>query len=288
MGRCPHGQRPARRPTGALRVAGFPATPAAPLAKPQKICYNILMKKKTALITGSSRGIGAQMARQFAEDGYNVIITYFQSKDKALALLDEITQKGGTAIAVYVDIRKEEDVQNLFEVATKTFGHIDVLINNAGIAFTKLIIDCQPADFDNLFATNLRGNFMLTKLVIPQMLSHEWGRIINISSIWGQTGGAMEAIYSATKGAIIAFSKALAKEYALSNITVNTIAPGVIDTDMIRSVHTDEEIDALRQYIPMEKIAQPEEIANMALFLASDKSSYITGQVLGINGGLYI
>ncbi|MBR3790472.1 MAG: 3-oxoacyl-ACP reductase FabG [Clostridia bacterium] len=246
------------------------------------------MKKKTALITGSSRGIGAQMARQFAEDGYNVIITYFQSKDKALALLDEITQKGGTAIAVYVDIRKEEDVQNLFEVATKTFGHIDVLINNAGIAFTKLIIDCQPADFDNLFATNLRGNFMLTKLVIPQMLSHEWGRIINISSIWGQTGGAMEAIYSATKGAIIAFSKALAKEYALSNITVNTIAPGVIDTDMIRSVHTDEEIDALRQYIPMEKIAQPEEIANMALFLASDKSSYITGQVLGINGGLYI
>ena len=129
---------------------------------------------------------------------------------------------------------------------------------------------------------------MLTKLVIPQMLSHEWGRIINISSIWGQTGGAMEAIYSATKGAIIAFTKALAKEYALSNITINTIAPGVIDTDMIRSVHTDEEIDALRQFIPMEKIAQPEEIANMALFLASDKSSYITGQVLGINGGLYI
>ena len=228
------------------------------------------------------------MARQFSENGYNVVINYFQSKDKAMALLDEITQKGHNAIAVYADVRKESDIQNLFDTATKTFGHIDVLINNAGIAFTKLIIDCNPEDFDNLFFTNLKGNFMLTKLVIPQMLSYGGGRIINISSIWGQTGGACEALYSATKGAIIAFTKALAKEYALSNITVNTIAPGVIDTDMIRSVHTDEEIDALRQFIPTQTIAHPSEVANMALFLASDNSSYITGQVLGVNGGLYI
>ena len=252
------------------------------------MCYTLFMKRKTVLITGSSRGIGAAMAKAFAEKNYNVVINYFQSKDKALNLLNEITANGGHAIAVYADIRKAEDVENLFNTATKTFGKIDVLINNAGIALTKLIFDCTEEDFENLFFTNLKGNFMLSKLVIPHMLSSEGGKIINISSIWGQTGGAMEALYSATKGAIIAFTKALAKEYALSNITINTIAPGVIDTDMIRSVHTDEEVEMVKDLIPMQKIAQPEEIAHMALFLASDKASYITGQVLGVNGGMYI
>ena len=246
------------------------------------------MKRKTVLITGSSRGIGAEIARHFAENGYNVVINYFQSKDKAMALLEEITQKGANAIAVYADIRKEQDVQNLFDTATKTFGHIDVLVNNAGIALTKLVFDCTTEEFDNLFFTNIKGNFMMTKLVIPQMLSNGCGKIINISSIWGQTGGAMEALYSSTKGAIISFTKALAKEYALSNITVNTIAPGVIDTDMIRTVHSDEEVEMVKEFIPMQKIAHPIEVATMALFLASDKANYITGQVLGVNGGMYI
>ncbi|MBQ2713885.1 MAG: 3-oxoacyl-ACP reductase FabG [Clostridia bacterium] len=246
------------------------------------------MKRKTVLITGSSRGIGAEIARHFAENGYNVVINYFQSKDKAMALLEEITQKGANAIAVYADIRQEKDVQNLFDTATKTFGHIDVLVNNAGIALTKLVFDCTTEEFDNLFFTNIKGNFMMTRLVVPQMLSNGGGKIINISSIWGQTGGAMEALYSSTKGAIISFTKALAKEYALSNITVNTIAPGVIDTDMIRSVHTDEEVEMVKEFIPMNKIAHPKEVATMALFLASDKANYITGQVLGVNGGMYI
>ena len=246
------------------------------------------MKRKTVLITGSSRGIGAEIARHFAENGYNVVINYFQSKDKAMALLEEITQKGANAIAVYADIRKEQDVQNLFDTATKTFGRIDVLVNNAGIALTKLVFDCTTEEFDNLFFTNIKGNFMMTRLVIPQMLSNGGGKIINISSIWGQTGGAMEALYSSTKGAIISFTKALAKEYALSNITVNTIAPGVIDTDMIRTVHSDEEVEMVKEFIPMQKIAHPIEVATMALFLASDKANYITGQVLGVNGGMYI
>ena len=246
------------------------------------------MKRKTVLITGSSRGIGAEIARHFAENGYNVVINYFQSKDKAMALLEEITQKGANAIAVYADIRKEQDVQNLFDTATKTFGRIDVLVNNAGIALTKLVFDCTTEEFDNLFFTNIKGNFMMTRLVVPQMLANGGGKIINISSIWGQTGGAMEALYSSTKGAIISFTKALAKEYALSNITVNTIAPGVIDTDMIRTVHTDEEVEMVKEFIPMQKIAHPIEVATMALFLASDKANYITGQVLGVNGGMYI
>lgn len=244
------------------------------------------MKKQTVLITGSSRGIGAEMARQFAKENYNVVINYFQSKKKALALLEEITQNGGTAIAVYADIRNPKDVENLFTTAAKTFGHIDVLVNNAAIALNKLFIDTPLEDFDNAFNTNIRGNFLMTKQVLPQMLSNGKGRIINISSIWGQTGGALESVYSSTKGAIIAFTKALAKEYALSGVTINTIAPGVIDTDMIR-IYTDEEIDMVRQMVPMERIAHPIEIAHMALFLASDKASYITGQVLAVNGGMY-
>lgn len=249
--------------------------------------YNYFMKNKTVLITGSSRGIGAQMAKQFAQNGYNVVINYNKSKTQALAVVDEIVKNGGNAIAVKADIRVESEVQNLFDVAIKTFGRIDVLINNAGIALGKLFIDNTLDEFDNVFNTNIKGNFMITKLVLPQMLSIGGGKIINISSIWGQTGGAMETIYSASKGAIISFTKALAKEYALSNITVNTIAPGVVDTDMLH-IYTDNEIDMVRKMVPMEKVAKPSEIASMALFLASDDANYITGQVLGVNGGFYI
>lgn len=245
------------------------------------------MKKKTVLITGSSRGIGAQMARQFAENDYNVVINYNNSKEQAHELLEEITKNGGTAIAVKADIRVEDEVQDLFDSAINAFGRIDVLINNAGIALGKLFIDNTIEEFDDVFNTNIKGCFMISKLVLPQMLVIEGGKIINISSIWGQTGGAMESIYSASKGAIIAFTKALAKEYALSNITVNAIAPGVVDTDMLH-IYTDDEIDAARKMVPMEKVAEPSEIANMALFLASDQANYITGQVLGVNGGLYI
>ena len=184
-------------------------------------------------------------------------------------------------------MRLPHEIEELFNTTIRTFGHIDVLINNAAVALGKLVIDTTIEDFDNLFNTNIRGNFLITKQVIPHFISNGGGKIINISSVWGQTGGALETVYSATKGAIISFTKALAKEYALSNITVNTISPGVIDTDMIR-IYSDEEIDSLRQMIPVEKIAQPVEIANMALFLASDKANYITGQVLAVNGGFYI
>ena len=201
--------------------------------------------------------------------------------------MEEITSKGGEAVAVKADMRVPSEVENLFNTAIKTFGHIDVLINNAAVALGKLLIDTTLEDFENVFNTNIRGYFLMTKHAIPHFLARGGGKIINISSVWGQTGGALETVYSASKGAIIAFTKAVAKEYALSNITVNTISPGVIDTDMIR-IYSDEEIDALRQMIPVEKIAHPVEIANMALFLASDKANYITGQVLAVNGGFYI
>ena len=246
-----------------------------------------MSNKKVVLITGASRGIGAELAKRFAENGYSVVIDYNESEKKAFEVLEEITSKGGEAVAVKADMRVPSEVENLFNTAIKTFGHIDVLINNAAVALGKLLIDTTLEDFENVFNTNIRGYFLMTKQAIPHFLARGGGKIINISSVWGQTGGALETVYSASKGAIIAFTKAVAKEYALSNITVNTISPGVIDTDMIR-IYSDEEIDALRQMIPMEKIAHPVEIANMALFLASDKANYITGQVLAVNGGFYI
>ena len=246
-----------------------------------------MKKKKVVLITGASRGIGAEMAKRFAENGYSVVIDYNESQEKAMQVLKEITDNGGDAIAVKADMRVPAEVENLFNTAIKTFGHIDVLINNAAVALGKLLIDTTLEDFENVFNTNIRGYFLMTKQVIPHFLSNGGGKIINISSVWGQTGGALETVYSASKGAIISFTKAVAKEYALSNITVNTISPGVIDTDMIR-IYSDDEIDSLRQMIPVEKIAHPVEIANMALFLASDKANYITGQVLAVNGGFYI
>ena len=246
-----------------------------------------MSNKKVVLITGASRGIGAELAKRFAENGYSVVIDYNESEKKAFEVLEEITSKGGEAVAVKADMRVPSEVEDLFNTAIKTFGHIDVLINNAAVALGKLLIDTTLEDFENVFNTNIRGYFLMTKQAIPHFLARGGGKIINISSVWGQTGGALETVYSASKGAIIAFTKAVAKEYALSNITVNTISPGVIDTDMIR-IYSDEEIDALRQMIPVEKIAHPVEIANMALFLASDKANYITGQVLAVNGGFYI
>ena len=246
-----------------------------------------MSNKKVVLITGASRGIGAELAKRFAENGYSVVIDYNESEKKAFEVLEEITSKGGEAVAVKADMRVPSEVENLFNTAIKTFGHIDVLINNAAVALGKLLIDTTLEDFENVFNTNIRGYFLMTKHAIPHFLARGGGKIINISSVWGQTGGALETVYSASKGAIIAFTKAVAKEYALSNITVNTISPGVIDTDMIR-IYSDDEIEMLRQMIPVEKIAHPVEIANMALFLASDKANYITGQVLAVNGGFYI
>lgn len=242
--------------------------------------------KKTVIITGSSRGIGAEIARTFANNNYNVVINYFKSKEKAEILRDEITKNGGTAIAVYADIRKEDNIQNLINTAEKTFGNIDVLINNAAICLGELFIDNTIEQYNDVFDTNVRGMIRTSQLVLPKMLTNGAGKIINISSIWGQTGGALEVLYSSSKGAIIAFTKALAKEYALSNITVNSIAPGIIDTDMIRC-YTDEEINMVRKQVPMEKIGLPKDIAEMALFLASDKANYITGQIIAVNGGFY-
>ena len=229
------------------------------------------MKKKTVLITGASRGIGCETAKLFYENDYNVVINYKNSKEKAEKLASELP---GT-LAVYADVSNPNDVNAMFEKANQVFGGIDVLVNNAAISHTDVFGDVTYDRWREIFATNVDGVFNCTKAALPHMINQKYGKIINISSIWGLTGASCEVAYSTTKAAIIGFTKALAKELGPSNICVNCVAPGLIDTDMNKNI--DEEI--LKQLIeetPLEKIGTPRDIANSILYLASDLSDFIT------------
>lgn len=235
---------------------------------------------KTVLITGASRGIGADTARLFAKNGYNVAINYNKSEEKALALAEEI---GG--IAVRADIASPEEVKKMIDAVHVHFGKIDVLVNNAGIAQQKLFTDITESDWDNMFDINMKGMFNVTQAVVRDMIANKNGAIINLSSIWGIAGASCEVHYSASKSAVIGFTKALAKELGLSGISVNCIAPGVIYTEM--NAHLDEEtIEALKEETPLGKIGTGYDIAKTALFLA--ESEFITGQVISPNGGIVI
>ena len=240
--------------------------------------------KKTVLITGAARGIGASCAKLFAKKGYRVAINYFKSKLKAEALLEKINQMGGSSETFYADISNYDDVKKMHEEVENKLGAPDVLINNAGISQQKLFTDITLKEWDDMFDVNAKGVFICCKEFLPAMIRKKQGRIINISSIWGVLGGSCEVHYSASKAAIIGLSKALAKEVAPSNITVNCIAPGVISTDMMK-IHSQETIKLLEKEIACQKLGRPEDVANAALFLASDEASYITGQVLNVDGG---
>lgn len=236
--------------------------------------------QKTVLITGGSRGIGAATAELFANKGYKIAITYNHSENKAFALSEKI---GATAIKA--DISKRADIDSLIKSVNVNLGNVDVLINNAGIAQQKLFVDITDDDWDNMFAVNMRGMFMLTREIARSMISRQSGSIINISSMWGIAGASCEVHYSASKAAVIGFTKALAKELGLSGISVNCIAPGVIDTDMNSNLDA-ETISELKEETPLCRIGTAEDIAESALFLA--ESRFITGQVLSPNGGLVI
>lgn len=241
------------------------------------------MKKKTVLITGASRGIGCETAKLFYENDYNVVINYKNSKEKADKLALELP---GT-LAVYADVSKPEDVNAMFEKADQLFGGIDVLVNNAAVSHTDVFGDVTYGRWREIFATNVDGVFNCTKAALPYMINQKYGKIINISSIWGLTGASCEVAYSTTKAAIIGFTKALAKELGPSNICVNCVAPGLIDTDMNKNID-EETLKQLIEETPLEKIGTPRDIANSILFLASDLSDFITGQVLSPNGGMII
>lgn len=242
---------------------------------------------KTVLITGASRGIGREIARQFALENYNVIINYNKSEDKALALLAEIGSIGGTAIAVKADVSSKNEVKNMLEIINEQFGGVDVLVNNAAIASQTLFTDITEAEWDRIFDVNVKGAFNCTQAVLPKMIHNKSGKIINISSIWGITGASCEVHYSATKAALIGFTKSLAKEVGPSGITVNCVAPGVIDTEMNSNL-SQETLDSLKEETPLGILGTPKDIANTILFLASDKANFITGQVISPNGGFLI
>lgn len=237
---------------------------------------------KTALVTGGSRGIGAEIARALADAGMFVYVNYRQNRKKAEDLAAEI---GG--VAVCADISDEKQVEEMIKRIENECGGTDVLVNNAGIAMQKMLCDTTVDDWDRIFGVNMRGAYLVTKAAMGHMVSEKSGRILNISSMWGEVGASCEVAYSASKAALIGFTKALAKELSLSGITVNCITPGVIDTEM--NLNLDENtLKELADEIPLARIGTPREIATAAAFLCSDRARYINGQIIGVNGGLII
>jgi Dehydrogenases with different specificities (related to short-chain alcohol dehydrogenases) len=230
---------------------------------------------KKALVTGASRGIGAAISRALAADGWMVAVNYLNSAEKAVTLAEEI---GGTAICADVS-NPEAAAQMVHEL-----GKIDLLINNAGISKFGLLTDIADEDWERIFSINVSGIKNCCRAVIPQMVSKKSGNIINISSVWGVLGASCEVAYSASKAAVIGMTKALAKELGPSGIRVNCICPGVIETDMI-SIFSDEEKAELAENTALGRIGLPGDVANLAVFLASEKSSFMTGQIIGVDGG---
>lgn len=243
--------------------------------------------KKTVLITGASRGIGREIAKLFAENNYNVVINYNKSEDEAKELEKELSDKGYDVRIFKADVSNINEANALVNFTIGQFEKIDILINNAGISRFNLFTDISFDEWHEVMNVNLNSVFYVTKKALQYMIPEHCGKIINISSMWGLVGSANEVHYSTSKAALIGMTKALAKELGPSNIQVNAIAPGVIQTDMLNDVD-DDTIEMLREETPLMRIGQPIDIARCALFLASDGGDFMTGQVISSNGGFVI
>ena len=242
---------------------------------------------KYALITGGSRGIGAAAARLCARRGWGVAVGYHRSGDQAQALVRELQGLGVPALAVRADVADAGQVREMVDNVLENFCQLDILVCSAGISHVGLISQIDEAQWRNLFAVNVDGVHHCCRAVLPHMLSRQSGSIVTVSSMWGQVGASCEAAYSATKGAVIAYTKALAKELGPSNIRVNCVAPGVIDTEMNAHL-SPSDLAALADETPLGRIGTPGEAAAAIAFLASDEASFLTGQVLSPNGGLVV
>lgn len=244
---------------------------------------------KTVLVTGGSRGIGKAIVYSFAKAGYNVILNYNNSVQSAKDIVEDLENCDGVVEMFKADISNRDEVNSMMEYAVKEFGKIDVLVNNAGICDVKLFTEMKEEDWDNIMNVNLKGVFNVTQAALKySMLKEKDGSIINISSIDGMSGSSCEVAYSASKAGVIGFTKALAKELALSNITVNAVAPGAINTDMLRKNYSMEDLALTKSMIPMERFGRPEEVAELVMFLSGEGARYITGQVISPNGGMVV
>ncbi len=235
------------------------------------------------LITGASSGIGAAIARRFASCGCTVIINYRNSHEKAEQVANDCNRLGGTAILLACDISVAEQVEQMYNTLTAMHRLPDVIVNNAGISHFGLLTDTDESDWDRIFSTNVKSSFLLAKQFTPHMVNQKYGRMINISSVWGISGASCEVAYAASKGALNAFTKSLARELAPSEITVNAVAPGMVDTEMNARL-TDDEYQQLVNDIPAGRTATPDEIAALVYFLATPESAYINGQIISPNG----